>query len=144
MLSRIAYWHSLLSSLPLSLIPKIQTVQSCAAHLVVCASSSVHVAPILKQLPLKTRISYKIACLCFNAINYSTLSDLLHLYSPSRSLRPDIILCGWLYSQHQLTPVLTTASINSHSINAGRRVIPHFTPEMLQLLMLSSPLSKHI
>ena len=63
------------------------------------ASSSVQVTPILKQLhwwPVKTRISYKIACLCFNAINYSTpayLSDLLHLYSPSRSLRSSADIC---------------------------------------------------
>ena len=37
-----------------------------------------------------SNISYKTACLCFNAITSSTpayLSDLLHLYCPSRSLR---------------------------------------------------------
>ena len=47
-------------------------------------------------LPIKTRISYKIACLCFNAINHSTpayLSDLLQLYSPSRSLRSSADTC---------------------------------------------------
>ena len=72
---------------------KLQRVQNCAARLVIRASSSVHVTPILKQLhwlSVKTRISYKTAHLCFNTINYSTpayLFDLLHLYSPSRSLR---------------------------------------------------------
>ena len=87
-LSRIDYRNSLLGGLPLSLISKFQRIQNCAARLVVRASSVVHIAPILKQLhwlTVKTRISYKIACLCFNTINYSTpayLSDLLHLYSP--------------------------------------------------------------
>ena len=36
------------------------------------------------------------ACLCFNVINYSgpvSLSDLLHLYIPSRSLRPSAHTC---------------------------------------------------
>ena len=43
----------------------------------------------LYWLPVRARISYKTACLCFNAITTSTpayLSDLLHLYSPSQSL----------------------------------------------------------
>ena len=83
----------------MSLISKLQRIQNCAACLVVRASSSVHITPILKQLhwsPVKTRISYKIACLFFNAINYSTpayLSDLLHLYSSSRSLRSSADIC---------------------------------------------------
>ena len=97
--SRIDDCNFLLAGLPLSLISKLQRIQNCAAHLVVHASSSVHITSILKQLhwlPIKTRISYKIACLCFNAINYSTpayLSDLLHLYSPSRSLRSSADTC---------------------------------------------------
>ena len=98
-LSRIDYWNSLSTGLPLSFISKFQRVQNFAAQLVVLASSSVHITPILKQLHwllIKTRISYKIACLCFNAFNYSTpayLSELLHLYSPSRSLRYSADTC---------------------------------------------------
>ena len=51
---------------------------------------------ILRWLPVRTRISYKTACLCFNANTSSTpayLSDLLHLYSPSRSLRSSADTC---------------------------------------------------
>ena len=68
-------------------------VQNCAARLVVRAPPHVHITPILRRphwFPDRARISYKIACLCFNAIISSTpanLSDLLHLYSSSRSLR---------------------------------------------------------
>ena len=87
------------AGLPLFLISKLQRIQNHAAHLVVHASSSVHVTQILKQLhwlPIKTCISYKIASLCFNTIDYSTpayLSDLLHLYSPSRSLHSGADTC---------------------------------------------------
>ena len=92
-LSRIDYCNSLLAGLPQSLVGKLQSVQNCAARLVVRVPTHVHVIPVLRLLhwlPVKTRISNKIACLCFNVITSSTpanLSDLLHLYSPSRSLR---------------------------------------------------------
>ena len=68
-------------------------VQNSAARLVVHALPHVHVTPVLRHshwFPVRARISCKIVRLCFNAITSSTLliSDLLHLHSPSRSLRP--------------------------------------------------------
>ena len=92
-LLRIDYCNSLLTGLPQSSVGKLQRAQNCAARLVVRAPPHVHVTPVLRRLhwlPVRARISYKIVCLCFNAITSSTpayLSDLLHLYSPSRSLR---------------------------------------------------------
>ena len=68
-------------------------VQNSAACLVFRALPHVHITPVLRHLhwlPVRAWISCKTACLCFNAITSSTLaylSDLLHLYSPSRSLR---------------------------------------------------------
>ena len=41
-------------------------------------------------LPISEHIKYKVACMCFSAINGSGpayLSELLHMYSPSRTLR---------------------------------------------------------
>ena len=94
----LSYSHALtiatlLAGLPHSLVSKLQRVQNCATHLVVRAPPHVHTTPILRHLhwlPVRTRISYKTACFCFNAITSSTpayVSHLLHLYSPSRSLR---------------------------------------------------------
>ena len=91
-LSCIDYYNSLQTGLPQFLVGKLQRIQNCAAHLVVCATSHVHITPVLRHLywlPVRARISHKTACLCFNAITSSTpayLSDLLHLYSPSQSL----------------------------------------------------------
>ena len=70
-----------------------ESPKECSPSLVVRALPHVHITPILRRLhwlPVRARISYQTACLCFNAITSSTsayLSDLLHLYSPSRSLR---------------------------------------------------------
>ena len=50
-------------------------------------------APLLEKLhwlPISGRIQYKVACMCFSAINGSGpayLSELLLLYTPSRTLR---------------------------------------------------------
>ena len=41
-------------------------------------------------LPISERIEYKVACMCFQFINGSSptyLSELLHIYTPSRTLR---------------------------------------------------------
>ena len=92
-LSSIDYCNSLLAGLPQSLFGKLQRVQNSAARLAVRALPHVNITSILRHLhwlPARARISYKTACLCFSAITSSTpsyLSDLLHLYSPSRSLR---------------------------------------------------------
>ena len=82
-----------MASLPQSLVGKLQRVQNNAARLVLRALLHVHITPVLRHLhwlPVRARISCEIACLFFNAIISSTpvyLSDFLHLYSPSRSLR---------------------------------------------------------
>ena len=51
-----------------------------------------HSTPLLEKLhwlPISECIKYKVACMCFNAINGSGpayLSELLHVYAPSRTL----------------------------------------------------------
>ena len=111
---------SLLAGLPLSLTSKLQRVQNCASRLVVRASSRVHVTPGLKKLqwlPVRTRISYKIANICFDAVKYSTpayLSDLLHLYCLSRSARS-----GELGKQKLKSHLLRTRKLKVLPLKSG-------------------------
>ena len=64
-----------------------------AARLTLRAPRHQNCTPLLQRLhwlPISERIKYKTACMCYNAITGSApscLSELLHLYSPSRSLR---------------------------------------------------------
>ena len=71
----------------------MQQVQNIAARLILRALRHQNCTPLLQQLhwlPISERIKYKTTCICYNAITRaapSYLSELLHLYSPSRSLR---------------------------------------------------------
>ena len=63
------------------------------ARLVLLAPRHHHSKPLLEKLhwlPISQRIKYKVACMCFSAISGSGpayLSELLHVYTPSRILR---------------------------------------------------------
>ena len=66
---------------------------NCAARLVCKAHKREHVSPLpvdLHWLLVERRIEYKIATICYNVITGTAppyLSDLLELYTPSRTLR---------------------------------------------------------
>ena len=72
---------------------KLQVVQNNAARMIYKKSKKTHVSPLLKELhwlPCEKRISYKLATICYKCIHDdapSYLKDLLHVYSPSRTLR---------------------------------------------------------
>ena len=74
-------------------IQLMQKVQNTAACLIRRAPRHQNCTPLLQQLhwlPVSERIKYNTACMCYNAITGSTpfdLSELLHFYSPSCSLR---------------------------------------------------------
>ncbi|WP_419615719.1 reverse transcriptase family protein [Thiolapillus sp.] len=92
-LSRLDYCNCLLMGAPNSVIQPLQKVQNFAARLILMAPRHHHSTPLLKKLhwlPISERIKYKVACMCFHAINGSGptyLSELLHIYTPSRTLR---------------------------------------------------------
>ena len=78
---------------PNSVIQPLQKVQNFAARLILMAPRHHLSTPLLKKLhwlPISERIKYKVACMCYHAINGSGptyLSELLHIYTPSRALR---------------------------------------------------------
>ena len=80
-------------STPDSVIQPLQKILNFAARLVLLKPCYHHSTPLLEKLhwlPISERIKYKVACMCFSAINGSGpayLSEMLHVYSPSRTLR---------------------------------------------------------
>ena len=91
-LFRLDCCNSLFMGTPNSVNQPMQKVQNTAARLILRAPCHQNCTPLLQQLHgllISERLKYKTACMCYNAIAGSApsyLSELLHLYSPSRSL----------------------------------------------------------
>ena len=71
----------------------LQRLQNSAARLVTRSKKFTHITPILHQLhwlPVKSRIYFKVLLLTFKCVYGlapTYLKDLIHMYTPSRSLR---------------------------------------------------------
>lgn len=92
-MSQLDYCNSLLYGIPKHQMDQLQRVQNCAARIIKRAGRHEHVHPLLQELhwlPVQFRIEHKIIMLTFKSLNGLAppyLSDLLHPYSPPRSLR---------------------------------------------------------
>ena len=92
-LSRLDYCNSLFVNCSQDLILRLQKLQNSAVRLILKVPRSDHITPHLQTLhwlPVEARIRYKIACICFCAINGTGpdyLSELIQIYTPSRTLR---------------------------------------------------------
>ena len=92
--SRLDYCNFLLAGIPGNKLSKLQRIQNHAARLVLRKSRHANATALLRTLhwlPVKARIQCKIACFCFQCIHQNNIppyiSDLLHPYYPSRTLR---------------------------------------------------------
>ena len=91
--SRFDYCNSLLAGIPASSLQGLQRVQNCAARLVLRKKKADNITPLLRSLhwlPIKNRISFKLASLCHKCLNDSApdyLCSCLELYTQTRTLR---------------------------------------------------------
>ena len=92
-LTRLDYCDSRLDGLPDNKLNKLQRIQNHAARIDLrkpMHASATSMLKTLHWLPVKARIQYKIACLCFQCLCHNTmpsyLSDILHPYLPPRTL----------------------------------------------------------
>ena len=73
-LSWLDYCNCLLLGTPNSVIQPVQKIQNFAARLVLLAPRHHHSTPLTEKLhwlPISEHIKYKVACMCFSAINGS-------------------------------------------------------------------------
>ena len=92
-LLRLDNCNSLFCSLSNEYIDKLQLIQNHAARLIFRAKKKDHVTPLLVSLhwlPIKFRVEYKIAVICFKCINGlapAYLKNIIEIYKPTRALR---------------------------------------------------------
>ena len=146
-LSRLDYCNSLLAGMPKDKLNRLQRVQNNAARLILKVPKSEHITPFLKELhwlPIHLRIKYKIALLCFKALNGLCplyIENLLKPYVPGRILRS----CGTNVLEEPLSR-LKTYGDRSFSSYAPRvwNALPKHVRDAKSISSFRSQLKTHL
>ena len=88
--------NALLSGLPQCLLARVQRCQNVAARIVTCRKQTCHITPVrvpreLHWLPVTHRVQFKILLHVYRALNDiapAYITDIVHLYQPSRTRGP--------------------------------------------------------
>ena len=130
--SKLDYCNSLLSNTSVVNMRSLQRVQNNLARLVLQPSKptpSVALLRTLHWLPVRHRISYKVACLTHASLRTSQpayLNDLIQPYKPVRSLRSS--------DQHLLIVPRTRLSLTQQSFQVAAPNIWNSLPLSLRLI----------
>ena len=91
--SRLDFCNALLAELPGVQLKKLQRIQNTAARIVTGVAKHEHITPSFRELrwlPVRERITYKLAVLAWKALHGegpAYLQEILQFYVPSRHLR---------------------------------------------------------
>ena len=109
--SRLDSMNAILHGLPDYLIEKLQKVQNHAARVLCGLRKHDHITPALQALhwlPIRKRIEYKMAMLCYKCIHMLApkyLCDMISIYTPRISWGLPFTNTCWMYQRSELVLV---------------------------------------